>query len=180
MKQQTQQLVPFVLTGIFTFLISLSFAQTPVSFKGQELIVPGKSAGKIKGLDYNPSEYESFYVIDKKNKSITFSNLQTFGLEENKDNQVDFETFTISFTDISTLFVPETPMLDPTSFGVPVYEVAISCNEFTECIPFQYNYRFSPSRELIKGTNNMSMKVYFVSEAEADAFIKELRKSLKL
>lgn len=179
MKQQTQQLVPFVLTGIFTFLINLSFAQTPVTFKGQELIVPGKSAGKIKGLDYNPSEYESFYVIDKKNKTITFSNIQTFGLDENTANQLDYETFTIAFSDISELFIPEAPMLDPTSFGVPVYEVAISCNEFSECIQFQYNYRFSPSRELIKGTNNMSMKVYFLSEAEANEFVKELNKQLK-
>lgn len=179
MKKQNKRFVSLLLSGILTSFMSLSIAQTTVTFKGEPLSVPGKSAGKIKGLDYNPSEYESFYVIDKKNKTITFSNIQTFGLDENTANQLDYETFTIAFSDISELFIPEAPMLDPTSFGVPVYEVAISCNEFSECIQFQYNYRFSPSRELIKGTNNMSMKVYFLSEAEANEFVKELNKQLK-
>lgn len=180
MKKKQFNTLSFVLTGIFSFTISLSFTQTPITFKSQELIIPGKSAGKIKGLDYNPSEYESFYTFDKKKQTITFSNLQTFGLEENPANSLDYETFTISYASIAKEFVPETPMLDATSFGIPVYEVSISCIEFGECIDFQYNYRFSPSREMIKGTKNMSMKVYFASEAAANDFIKVIRKQLNL
>lgn len=180
MKKKPFNTFTFVLTGIFSFFISLSFAQTTITFKSQEFIIPGKSAGKIKGLDYNPSEYESFYTFDKKNKTITFSNLQTFGLDEDPANNLDYETFTISCANIAKEFVPETPTPDATSFGIPVYEVAISCIEFGECIDFRYNYRFSPSHELIKGTNNMSMKVYFVSEAAANDFIQAIRKELKL
>lgn len=180
MKQISHSLCK-ILTAVFlSLLIGTSFAQTAVTFKEQELIIPGKSAGKIKGLDYNPSEYESFYSIEKKNKTVTFSNLQTFGLEENPKNTIDYETFTISYASIAKEFVPETPTPDASSFGIPVYEVAISCKEFGECIDFQYNYRFSPSRELIKGSGNMSMKVYFVSEAEATDFIQAIRKELKL
>lgn len=172
--------VKLLFLSLFTLLTNVSFSQTMVTFKEEPLVIAGKSAGKIKGLDYNPSEYESFYSIDKKNKTITFSNLQTFGLDDNPKNNIDYETFTVSFANIAKEYVPESPMPDASSFGVPVYEVALSCTGFEECIDFQYNYRFSPSREMIKGTNNISMKVYFISEAEAIAFIKTLRKQLKL
>jgi hypothetical protein len=165
--------------GLFILMTIAVKAQTKITFKGEELIIAGQSAGKIKGLDYNPSEYESFYKIDKKNKLITFSNIQTFGLDDNAANNIDFETFKIPFSSIASEYFPERPTPDATSFGVTVYEVAISCKGFEECIDFQYNYRFSPSRELIKGTNNISMKVYFLSELEANEFIKSLKKAVK-
>lgn len=165
--------------GLFLLMTIAVKAQTKITFKGEDLIIAGQSCGKIKGLDYNPSEYESFYKIDKKIKLITFSNIQTFGLDDNPANNIDFEMFTIPFSNIATEYFPETPTPDATSFGVTVYEVAISCKSFEECIDFQYNYRFSPSRELIKGTNNISMKIYFLSELEAIKFIKSLKKSVK-
>lgn len=166
--------------GLFLLMTIAVKAQTKITFKGEDLIIAGQSCGKIKGLDYNPSEYESFYSIDKKSKTLIFSNIQTFGLEDDAKNNIDYEVLSISFANIATEFVPEKAILDETSMGVPFYYIDINCKNFEECIDFKYNYRFSPSRELITGSKNISMKVCFLTEQDALDFIKSLRKALKL
>ncbi len=168
------------LVGFFLAFVLIINAQTTITFKSEQLSIAGQSCGKIKGLDYNPSEYESFYLIDKKTKTLIFSNIQTFGLDDDPTNNIDYEVFSMPFSNIATEYVPEKPISDETSFGVPCYYIDISCKNFEECIDFKYNYRFSPSREMIPGSKNISMKLYFLTEQEAMDFIKSLRKALKL
>jgi len=160
----------------FIIMGNSCIAQTSMQFKGKDIVVAGVSAGSVKGIKNNPSFYECFWELNKENKTLTVTTVQTFGTNTNNK---DIEVKTVSVADLALEFITGDIASEDEVFGEPVYILNLYTIENKELVKTAHCYRFSETEELEAGENTWSLRIVFKEKTEAQSFI-GLLKGIKL
>lgn len=151
--------------------VSHLLAQQTINFRGGQLRVAGTSAGVIFGNGAPANTYECFLDVNKAEKTLTCTTVQTIGAGENNKDVVVKK---VSLADLKIEFWDEEPDTDEKMFPQPVYKVVLQTKNYEKLVSVKASYRFMSDDALESQDNVYEILVVFKEKADGAAFIKLL------